>query len=391
MFGIVVGVFTGLIPGIHVNTVVIVLIAFLPVLLDIVTPYGLVAFVISMAIVHSYVDYIPSIFLGAPAEDSVLSVLPGHKLLLKGRGYEAVRLTVIGGLGATILGVAFLSGGIFILPLIYRAISDLVPYILLLVLVYIIFLQNTSRSLYALVAVLYSGALGLLILDFGLISLKYALFPALTGLFGISALTYSLHSSVTIPSQTFEKDDVDYRKGILVGSLAGLLAGLLPSIGSSQSATVVQGFFKRSDEREFLVALGGVNTANTMYAFMALYLIEKTRSGASIAVKEIMDMPTFYDLLFMIAVMLFTTFFAVFITLGLSRFAANAVQKADYKAFSKAIIIFLTVLVFLLTGPTGMLILITASAIGIFVHETGVNRSSCMAVLIVPTILYYLG
>jgi len=40
--------------------------------------------------------YHPSIFLGAPEADTALAVLPGHALLMEGRGEEAVRLSAIG-------------------------------------------------------------------------------------------------------------------------------------------------------------------------------------------------------------------------------------------------------------------------------------------------------
>ena len=49
-----------------------------------------------MAITHTFIDFIPSIFLGAPDEDSVLSILPGHKLLLKGYAYTGIILTLYG-------------------------------------------------------------------------------------------------------------------------------------------------------------------------------------------------------------------------------------------------------------------------------------------------------
>jgi putative membrane protein len=389
--GVLIGTFTGLVPGVHVNTVVILILALLPRLLESYTPQSIAALVIAMSIVHSYVDYIPSIFLGAPAEDSVLSVLPGHRLLLKGRGYEAVRLTVIGGLGSTILGIAILTVGIVVLPILYSNIIPLVPYLLLFVLIYIVLFQNRDRWLFALIAVFYSGILGILILGQGIISLKFALFPALTGLFGISTLFVSHRTKVEIPPQKITWQPVRYKKGILVGSIAGLLAGLLPSIGSSQSATVVQDLFGKGDEKEFLIAMGGVNTANSIYAFLALYLIGRSRSGASIAVKEILGALAFSDLIFMVSITLFTTFFAVLITLELAKLAAIILERANYHSFSKIIISFLLILVFLLTGWKGLFILLTASAIGVFVQVSGVNRSACMAVLMVPTIIYFLG
>jgi len=233
--------------------------------------------------------------------------------------------------------------------------------------------------------------LGILILDFGIIKIKYALFPAFTGLFGISTLFMSHLSNIRIPVQHISTPRVSHNKGIFIGSLAGLLSGLLPSIGSSQSATIIQGLFGRGDEKEFLVAQGGVNTANAIYAFLALYIIGRSRSGASIAVKEIIESPSLTDLLFMVGVMLFSTFFAVFITLRIARFASGFVKNIDYQKITKAIITFLILLVIILTGWKGLIILITSSAIGVFVQASDVNRSSCMAVLMVPSILYFLG
>ncbi|MEE9564714.1 MAG: tripartite tricarboxylate transporter permease, partial [Candidatus Hydrothermarchaeaceae archaeon] len=84
--GVILGTFTGMVPGIHVNTVVIVLLSLLPVLLEHFSPTGVVSLIVAMSVVHTFVDYIPSILIGAPQEDSVLSTLPGHRMLMEGRG-----------------------------------------------------------------------------------------------------------------------------------------------------------------------------------------------------------------------------------------------------------------------------------------------------------------
>ena len=76
--GILAGIFTGLFPGIHVNLVSVFLISISPSLLKYTSPISLAIFIVSMSITHSFLDFIPSIFLGAPDEDSFLSILPGH-------------------------------------------------------------------------------------------------------------------------------------------------------------------------------------------------------------------------------------------------------------------------------------------------------------------------
>ena len=100
LLGIIFGTITGLIPGIHINLVGVSLVALSASLLSSINPIYLVVFISAMAITHTFVDFIPSIFLGCPDTDTELSVLPGHELLKKGQGYSAVFLSAYGGLAA---------------------------------------------------------------------------------------------------------------------------------------------------------------------------------------------------------------------------------------------------------------------------------------------------
>ena len=81
--GILVGTIAGLLPGIHVNLISVFLLSILAFFLNFLQPIILAVFIVAMTISDTFVSFIPSIFLGAPDEDSVLSVLPGHELLLK--------------------------------------------------------------------------------------------------------------------------------------------------------------------------------------------------------------------------------------------------------------------------------------------------------------------
>ncbi|MFQ6105703.1 MAG: tripartite tricarboxylate transporter permease, partial [Candidatus Hydrothermarchaeaceae archaeon] len=219
---------------------------------------------------------------------------------------------------------------------------------------------------------------------------KYALFPTLTGLFGISTLLTSLRTNPKIPEQRVDYEGGIYPGGIVIGTIGGILTGLLPSIGSSQSAMIIQNFFRKKDEKTFLVALGGVNTSDAVYALFALYLIGNPRSGASIAVEYILEVFTFQDFLFMISVVLMSAFFGVTITLLMARFFVGKSAELNYHSFSKYIIAFVLTLIFLITGWRGLLVALTATAIGLITPVAGIKRSHCMAVLVVPTIFYFL-
>ncbi|MFO7618622.1 MAG: tripartite tricarboxylate transporter permease [Thermoplasmata archaeon] len=115
LLGCVAGIVTGLIPGIHVNNVAYMVLASQSALLSLAmaafgwaTPTAsqlviiVCSLVIGNAVTHTFLDFIPSVFLGAPDDDTALSVLPGHRMVLAGRGYEAVKCSVIGSFGAVI-------------------------------------------------------------------------------------------------------------------------------------------------------------------------------------------------------------------------------------------------------------------------------------------------
>jgi len=94
--GFFLGIISGLTPGIHVNNFALVLLALTPLFLDIgFEPFYIAVMILSNSVTQTFVDIIPSIFLGAPEADTALAVLPGHRLLMEGRGSEAVRLSAI--------------------------------------------------------------------------------------------------------------------------------------------------------------------------------------------------------------------------------------------------------------------------------------------------------
>ena len=76
ILGCFAGIITGLLPGIHTNTVAALVLASLSVLLHYFSPLSLGIFLTSMVVVHSFVDFIPTIFLGAPEAETALGVLP---------------------------------------------------------------------------------------------------------------------------------------------------------------------------------------------------------------------------------------------------------------------------------------------------------------------------
>jgi len=104
-FGMFAGIITGLIPGLHVNNIAAAVLLMLPFLSQQFSLYAISCFIVSMAITHTIFDFIPSTLLGIPEDDTCLSTLPAHKMVLQGKAFEAIYLTAVGGLISTLMVV----------------------------------------------------------------------------------------------------------------------------------------------------------------------------------------------------------------------------------------------------------------------------------------------
>lgn len=393
LIGVVGGIVAGLTPGIHTNTLILILLGLSPLLTNF-PLHATVALIISLAITNTIVDFIPSIFLGCPEDDTALSILPGHKLLLEGKGLEAVFLTVIGGVGVVILFILLLPLLLKFLPFLYKNIKYYIHLVLLAIVSAMVLTESKFKKLWGLFVFLLAGALGVITLNSTLLQPQFVFFPLFTGLFGIPTLLISLKGKVKIPKQI--KDFGSVKKTLaLIGSIkgffAGLIVGILPGVGSAQAGTLVQIITRKEDTREFLVSLGGINTANALFAIAALYTIGRARSGAAVAIERILGGFSFNEMLLLIAVSLIAVGIAAITTLFLSKKFLLLVEKVPYSKISLSIIALLVLLTIIFTGYIGLLILLVSTAIGLIAPLTGVRRSLYMGVIILPVILQYSG
>lgn len=162
LLGAALGAFTGITPGIHVNTLAMGVLMAYPVLgvmigsmLDAMgidpdlAPLLLACLLISASVVHSFLDFIPSVFFGAPEESESLSVLPGHRLLLSGRGMDAISCAAGGSfLGATAAIVASLPLilAFILFPDMTEKIDPFIPGLLLTATVLLLMSQRDVRD-----------------------------------------------------------------------------------------------------------------------------------------------------------------------------------------------------------------------------------------------------
>jgi len=391
--GVLSGIFTGLIPGIHINLVSIMVISISAALLDYANPVVIGVFIISMAITHTFLDAIPSIYLGAPDEDTALAVLPGHKLLLEGMGHEAVKLTVIGSLLCLLLSALLFPLFVVVFPAIYNSIKSHIGWILLGVVVFMILKEKKINSIFwSAIVFLFSGILGMAVLSME--SLNQPLFPMLSGLFGLSILLFSLFHDVVLPKQRItEMVDVkpnETAKALFAGVFSGGLTSLFPGLGAAHAAIIAGTFFRGISTISYLILVGGINTVNFFLSLITLYTLGKARNGAVIAVLEIIKTVNFQQLMVFIAASLMVGGIATFLALKISRIFCFFVSRLNYRALCMSVVFIVTLLVFVFSGFLGLFVLAVSTSIGLIPSLAGVGKNNAMGCLLLPVILYFL-
>ena len=392
LLGLLAGTFTGLFPGIHINLISAILISAIPALLFLqnIPVIYLSIFIISMAITHTFLDFIPSIYLGAPDEDNFLSILPGHQLLKQGKGHEAVSLTLLGSLTALPIILIFIPIFIYLLPLIFSTSKAFLPYLLIFISFYLIFKEK--EPLQALTIFLLAGFLGFATLN---LPVKQPMLPLLTGLFGTSTLIISLRNKLSLPKQTISKikqtalPKKDFLKSSLSAIISAPLCSFLPGIGSGHAALIGSEIIPQNN-KTFLFLVGSINTIVTALSFITLYSLQKTRTGAAATIKSLLTIITPQNLIIIILTIFISGFLAFFIGIKISKLAALSINKVNYKTLSITIISILILLTFFLSNPLGLIVLITSTSLGIFTILSKSRRINLMGVLIIPTIIFYL-
>lgn len=384
--GIFFGILTGLIPGIHINLVGVALIALAASFLSFINPLYFVVFITAMAITHTFVDFIPSIFLGCPDTDTELSILPGHDLLKKGEGYEAVCLTAFGSLAAIFILILIAWPSVFLLNKFYTFIKILIPGLLILVSFFLI--STEKKMTQAFTAFMLTGILGIILMVFDM-GVKEPLLPLLTGLFGGSMLIISIRDKISIPKQEITRSKPQLFKPLLGAIIASPLCSFLPGLGSGQAA-IIGNSVSKTDKKGFLVLLGATNTLVMGFSFIALYAIARTRTGATVAISELIGTLTPNILVLILIVTLVSGIASFFITLKLARFFSKKIEKVNYTLLSELTLLALVIIVFLVSGFLGVFVLAVSTATGIYCISLGVRRTNMMGCLLLPVIILYL-
>ncbi len=390
--GIVVGTITGLFPGIHINLVAAFILVYLEKLLSLpfVSPLSLSIFIVSMSIIHTFLDFIPSIFLGAPEEDTFLSILPGHEMLMKGKGQEAVILTLYGSILAIPIILVFSPLFIILLPAFFSAIKSAVPYILIFISFYLMIRED--KPLIALTIFFLSGFLGLSAFN---LPVKEPLLPLLSGLFGLSGLLISMNNKIKIKIQekatlsSTKLPKKEFFRAIYAALISAPFCSFLPGIGAGHAAVIGSEILPQK-RKGFLVLVGSLNTIIMGLSFVTAFSINKTRTGSAAAVSQILDKITLNNLYSILAIVIITAIIAFFLGYALSSIFSRLMNKVNYKFLTLSVILIIIVVNIVFSNFLGLIVLITGTAIGMFTISSSSRRINLMGSLLLPSIFFYL-
>jgi len=383
--GIALGTASGLVPGLHANNFALLLAGVAPSIPA--PPLYVGAAMLAAGVAHTFLDIVPALAIGVPDPALAPTALPGHRLVLQGRGREALRLSAMGSLLAVALAVPLAVPITLAMERVYPTIAANLSLVLGTVSVLLVVTEPTTEArVGGAIALLASGVLGVLTLDVpaeGVLPAGGMLAPLFAGLFGAPILIEAV-SGEGVPPQ----DDPTVTTGRpfvvavgAVGTVAGALVGYLPAISSAIAAAAALVVLPHRGPRAFVVATSAVSTSNTVFALFALVALGSPRTGVLVALEDTgvpHDLPV---LLGSVAIAAVAGFLLVLLV-G-DRYLA-AVGAIDTALVSLGVLGFLCLLVLAFTGPIGLGVFAVSTLVGLVPGRFGSRRMTCMGVLLVP-------
>lgn len=343
-----------------------------------------------MGIIHSFLDFIPSIIFGVPSSDTAMGVLPAHKLVIQGKSREALFLSASGSLLGAIFSIPLLALLFFILSPIISTITPSIPYLLLsIVAIFIILEKKPLLMIWPLLFITIITCYGLLLLNS--FHLQEPLLVIFTGLFGISSLIFSLKDETT--SYVQEKKIVHRLpkgsfKGIFLGNICAAICSSLPGLGSAQAASLMSLFIKNTNEKIFLVITSSLNTTAFLVSILTFYLINKARNGAVVVISQISESITFEFMVQIFIIAIFICIIGFFLTLGIGDKIIEFVSKINQRKLNKTLLVILVGIIFVIEGIYGFLCLVGITSLGFLGLLLEIRRVHFMSILLIPVAIY---
>ena len=438
VMGSLLGGMTGLVPGLHPNTVAAMLAGF-PQLFAVFTIGGVTGslepaasssmflgcFLIGILMGHSMTEIIPTAMLGVSDDETVVAQLPSQRLYNLGRSDLVIEAAVVGGLGAIALfALLFIPTRLLMgQPVgLYSAIRPFMGFLLLGISAFVLLsARHQGTFLISSASFMLSGMIGIVVLTlqlptqltvsmFGgawLVDSSSFLLPAFSGFFAFPALLF--HSGNRAPP------DSGFASGERIRAPVGgpLMRSLLPSIligwipGITNAYAVSLTSMRRRDchrsigsAYQYLVTYTAANVGGSLQSIIALATIFRARNGTLEAINDSFSSSVlgwFQGLEPPVAIITFlwaaciATVVGTWSCMALGRKMMRASKSNSLRPIRVAILVFILLLILSVSGPVGLLVMLSCATLGSWSIFKGVPRVHLMGFLIVPVIVYFLS
>ncbi len=387
--GVTLGLVSGLVPGLHANNMALLLAGVAPSVPG--PPLYVGMAMLAAGVTHTFLEIVPTLALGVPDPAMAVAALPGHRLVMEGRGREALRLSVLGSAIAVLLAVPLAIPITRLMTVLWPTVrANLSIFLAVVAGVLILTERGIGLKLIGAISFLLSALLGLATLDLSPTAPLTAggmLAPLFAGLFGAPVLIDAIGGDGVPPQD--DPHVATSKRGLLglsgLGTLSGAIVGYVPAVSSAIAATfallAVPG---RYGARGFIVTTSGVNTANTIFALFALIALGAPRTGVLVAVEAASVPHSIPHLLVGVA---FGAIAGVLGVLVIGDRYFTIVGRIDPARLSVGVLCALAAIAYLFAGCVGVAAYLAATLIGLVPARFGARRANLMGVLIGPIIL----
>ena len=387
LVGVGLGTASGLTPGLHANTFALLLAATAPALPG--SRLGVGAAMLAAGVVHTFLDVVPALALGVPDAAMAATTLPGHRLVLAGRGREALRLSAVGsatGVAAAVPLAAPLSG---VASALVPALDRWLPVVLGAVVCYLVATETGPRAAVGgVLSLAASAGLGSVVLDLevgGPLPVNSVLAPLFAGLFGVPVLIEAARRSGGVPPQ----GDTEIRAGrhaggvaACAGAVAGAVVAYVPGVSAGIAATLALPAVPGTDRtRGYVVASSAANTATAVFALFALAGLGTPRTGVMVALTDA-KVPLVLPVFLPVTVLAAAAGTVLVVVAG-DRYLRVA-ERVSGRLAAVLVVFGLGVLALLLGGPVGLAVLLVAAPVGLVPVRFRARRVHLMGVLLGP-------
>ncbi|MDX9952744.1 MAG: tripartite tricarboxylate transporter permease [Anaerolineae bacterium] len=406
-----------LLPALHIYNVAGLLLLFGSVLEPVLTPERLAFLFLGLITGYAMLNTIPGIFLSVPDESTLFIVLPGQKYLLQRRGYEAVVLSGLGGLGGVFFLALLVPVAARILPTVREILRPHLGWILWTVIAYMLLSEwpkgtdrapagwrrwwDAWRSLLAgLATFLLSALLGFILMARPLVPLEVAyqnLLPAFVGLFAVPWVIQNLLARIELPAQhrarTLDISPLVLFHGIAAGVLGGMFAAFFPVVTGGIGGLLAGHATAQRDDRAFIISQGASKIVYYVGGLLLFFVpgLHLTRGGMAWMLSTRYSSFTPEAYVWATAAVLLAGTLAFFLLLALSRVMMALVSRVSYRVLSWGTLGILLLVVWGITGWGGLVICTVATGIGLIPVLWGSRRMNCMGVLLLPIALNMVG